>query len=64
MARCAGVQKVSRPIVRCQEISQIAPTTTLVEAKITAKMDHGMRVATARSAKVSVAAGAIGGHCE
>jgi hypothetical protein len=32
MARWAGVQKVSRPIVRCHEISQIAPIAALVAA--------------------------------
>ena len=34
---CAGVQNVSRPIVRCHEMSQFPPTTTLVEAKTTAQ---------------------------
>src|SRR3989441_12567834 len=41
MARWAGVQKVSRPIVRCQEMSQVTPTITLVEAKRTAYRNHG-----------------------
>ena len=37
----AAVQKVSRPIVRCHEMSQIPPTTTLVEAKTTAQTYQG-----------------------
>ena len=44
----AEVQKVSRPIVRCHEMSQIAPMTTLVEAKTTAQTYQGTpRPATA-----------------
>src|SRR5437899_9807824 len=31
-AACAGVQKVSRPIERCQEMSQMMPTFALVAA--------------------------------
>jgi hypothetical protein len=45
----AEVQKVSRPIVRCQEMSQIPPTTTLVEAKTTAQMYQGTPQAVAVS---------------
>ena len=37
----AGVQNVSRPIVRCHEMSQITPSTTLVEAKSTAQTYQG-----------------------
>jgi hypothetical protein len=32
MARWAGVQKVSRPMERCHEMSQIAPIAALVAA--------------------------------
>src|SRR5262245_37173886 len=41
MARCAGVQNVSRPIVRCHEMSHVTPTMTLAEAKSTAYRNHG-----------------------
>ena len=33
---CAGVQKVSRPMERCQEISQCVPTI----AEVTAMTEH------------------------
>ena len=33
---CAGVQNVSRPIVRCHEMSHITPRMTLVDANSTA----------------------------
>ena len=33
---------MSRPIVRCQEMSQITPTMTLVEANATAQRNHGI----------------------
>src|SRR5882672_212449 len=36
IARCAGVQKVSRPIERCQEMSQAPP----IEAEVTASAPH------------------------
>src|SRR5213594_3134081 len=38
---CAGVQNVSRPIVRCHEMSQITPTTALVAANTSAATYHG-----------------------
>src|SRR5262252_5966070 len=38
MARCAGVQNVSRPIERCQEISQCTP----IMADVTAATAHQM----------------------
>src|SRR2546427_2412144 len=38
---CAGVQNVSRPMVRCHEISQITPTTAHVAATNTAVTYHG-----------------------
>src|SRR5580698_4469074 len=38
MAMCAGVQKLSRPMERCQEISQCAPTI----AEVTASTEHQM----------------------
>ncbi len=57
MARWAGVQKVSRPIVRYHELSQMRPTITLVEAKATAQRYHGTAVfvTTARSGVAGVA---------
>jgi hypothetical protein len=36
MAICAGVQNVSRPIERCQEISHCPPTM----ADVTARTEH------------------------
>jgi len=39
---CAGVQKVSRPMVRCHEMSQITPTTALVAANSTAQTCQGI----------------------
>ena len=33
MAMCAGVQKLSRPMERCQETSQCAPIVTEVTAR-------------------------------
>src|SRR5206468_9767664 len=41
LARWAGVQNVSRPMVRCHEISQITPTTALVDASTRALTCHG-----------------------
>src|ERR1043165_4422686 len=37
---CAGVQNVSRPIVRCHEISHRMPTTIEVAAKMTMRLIH------------------------
>src|SRR2546426_2851976 len=38
---CAGVQNVSRPMVRCHEMSQMTPTTAHVAATNTAVTYHG-----------------------
>src|SRR5262245_49828606 len=38
---CAGVQNVSRPMLRCQEMSQIVPTTMLVVARAAMGMIQG-----------------------
>ena len=38
--RCGGDQNVSRPIVRCHEMSQISPTTMPSEAPRTAYSGH------------------------
>src|SRR5260221_13546220 len=43
MARWAGVRNASRPIVRCQEMSQRRPRMMQVEANVTAASDHGTR---------------------
>src|SRR5207244_9143032 len=54
MAACAGVQNVSRPIERCQEMSQMMPTFALVAATSVAATYQGTGAA-------SGAAGAAGG---
>src|SRR5260370_38244360 len=41
MGRWAGVQNVSRPMERCQEMSHITPTTALVAANTSAATYHG-----------------------
>src|SRR5262249_17209105 len=61
MAMCAGVQNVSRPIDRCQEISQCTPTM----ANVTAATEHHTYHGTASvlvvgiACVVAVAAGVI-----
>src|SRR2546425_6654716 len=54
MAACAGVQNVSRPIERCQEMSQMMPTFALVAATSVAATYQG-------TAAASGAAGGGGG---
>src|SRR5919198_6604619 len=44
MARCAGVQNVSRPIERCHDTSQIKPMVALVAARANATVYHGSAV--------------------
>src|SRR5437773_11486550 len=46
MAACAGVQKVSRPIERCQEMSQMMPTFALVAATSVAATYQGTGAAS------------------
>src|SRR5690349_11395111 len=53
MAMCAGVQNVSRPMVRCHEMSQITPTIVLVAASNAALRYQGTVVA--REAGMAVA---------
>ena len=56
----AAVQKVSRPIVRCHEMSQIPPTTTLAEAKTTAQIYQGTpRPAAAAGSAASGSEGVV-----
>ena len=43
MAMCAGVQKVSRPMDRCQETSQAPPMEEDVMATTPAQIYQGMR---------------------
>src|SRR5580658_8062038 len=43
MAMWAGVQKLSRPMERCQETSQCAPMVTEVTASAAHQRYHGMR---------------------
>src|SRR5437660_10483417 len=58
MAACAGVQKVSRPIERCQEMSQMMPTFALVAATSVAAAYQG-RCAASGGARVAGAAAAV-----
>src|SRR5207253_6016152 len=58
MAACAGVQKVSRPIERCQEMSQMMPTFALVAATSVAATYQG-RCAASGGAPVAGAAAAV-----
>src|SRR2546422_3854725 len=46
MAACAGVQNVSRPIERCQEMSQMMPTFALVAATSVAATYQGTGAAS------------------
>ena len=39
-SRCGGDQNVSRPMVRCHEMSQISPTTIPSDAHSTAYIGH------------------------
>src|SRR4051794_40540412 len=60
MAMCAGVQKVSRPIVMCHEMSHMIPMVRLVEARLSRKPGQKRDSAEARvsgwsSARASVA---------
>jgi hypothetical protein len=45
----AGVQNVSRPIVMCQAMSQMSPTTMLVAANTVAARGHDAGSARARA---------------
>src|SRR5436305_9440053 len=58
MAACAGVQKVSRPIERCQEMSQMMPTFALVAATSVAA-PYQARCAASGGARVAGAAAAV-----
>src|SRR5438132_9039194 len=60
MAACAGVQKVSRPIERCQEMSQMMPTLALVAATSVAATYQGTCAASGGARVVGVAAAVIG----
>src|SRR5580658_9002610 len=48
MAMCAGVQKLSRPMERCHEISQCAPTIAEVTARTEHQIYHGTVVERVR----------------
>jgi hypothetical protein len=50
IAMCAGVQKVSRPMDRCQETSQAPPMEDEVIARTPAQMYQGMAEGSARTA--------------
>src|SRR5437016_625429 len=56
MAPCAGVQNVSRPIERCQEMSQMMPTFALVAATSVAATYQGTGAASGAAGAAGVAA--------
>src|SRR5437773_11867836 len=60
MAACAGVQKVSRPIERCQERSQMMPTFALVAATSVAATYQGRCAASGGAGVAGAAAAVIG----
>src|SRR5437762_14343639 len=60
MAACAGVQKVSRPIERCQEMSQMMPTFALVAATSVAATYQGRCAASGGARGGGGAAAVIG----
>src|SRR5438477_12918009 len=60
MAACAGVQKVSRPIERCQEMSQMMPTFALVAATSVAATYQGRCAASGGARGAGAAAAGIG----
>src|SRR5438309_6180156 len=55
MAACAGVQNVSRPIERCQEMSQMMPTFALVAATSVAATYQGTGAASGAAGAAGVA---------
>ena len=57
MAMCAGVQKVSRPMDRCQETSQAPPMEDEVIASTPAQMYQGMVARRACTSAPATAAG-------
>ena len=54
--------KVSRPIVRCQEMSRMTPTITLVDANRTAYRNHGTapEIVPAHSSRASSTCAGVG----
>src|SRR5438132_2877971 len=56
MAACAGVQNVSRPIERCQEMSQMMPTFALVAATSVAATYQGTGAASGAAGAAGVGA--------
>src|SRR5256885_7595464 len=60
MAACAGVQKVSRPIERCQEMSQMMPTFALVAATSVAATYQGRCAASGGAPGAGGAAAPLG----
>src|ERR1700733_6125346 len=57
IAMCAGVQKVSRPMDRCQETSQAPPMAEEVIASTPAQMYQGMVALRARTSAPATAEG-------
>src|ERR1700761_2661516 len=61
MAMCAAVQKVSRPMERCQETSQAPPTEEEATARAPHQMYQGMLdVFEATSVRVCLSAYGVG----
>src|SRR5471030_659344 len=44
ISKCAGVQKLSRPMVSCQEMSQYKPMAIRMDALVQAHTVHGTRL--------------------
>src|ERR1700733_12538994 len=55
IARCAGVQKVSRPMERCQETSHAPPMEAEVTASAPNHMYQGTRAVSERTSVTGVA---------
>ena len=59
MAMWAGVQNESRPMDRCQEMSQMTPTRTLVDANATAHRGQGTTEVATRDDDAGMAAATV-----
>src|ERR1700748_682145 len=58
ISRCAGVQKLSRPMVSCQEISQYKPMAIRMDALTQAQPVQGTRMPPASGAAFAAVIGA------
>src|SRR5690242_3379466 len=59
MTRCAGVQKLSRPIDMCHEISQYRPNIEQAGAKNAVHTNHGIEATPADVVDFALTASAI-----